>query len=253
MSWNGSLPRRSDEHVGSLALPSSRQRRLLVWIVAAVVVVDQVTKWWAWRHTATVWINSGGNAFTSSRVDWVFGDHGAGAAVDVVGALLLALSACLLLRRRRRTGVLIGGTLVVAGWASNVLDRLWMHHWTAPGSVRGAVDFIVIKVGALYDSRLIWNINVADVGIGSGAVVLFGSLIATAFGQSGYAHWPRLRRVYRRRTCRLRWFVLVAVGMSVVIVVAVVGSTRCGGAHEPSVAAADRELGEPLTSTSTTG
>jgi hypothetical protein len=31
---------------------------------------------------------------------------------------------------------------MIGGWASNLLDRLGMHYWTAPGSIRGAVDFI---------------------------------------------------------------------------------------------------------------
>jgi hypothetical protein len=33
---------------------------------------------------------------------------------------------------------------MVGGWASNLLDRLGLHYWTAPGSVRGAVDFLHI-------------------------------------------------------------------------------------------------------------
>jgi len=36
----------------------------------------------------------------------------------------------------------VPGALVIGGWSSNLLDRLGMHYWTAPGSVRGAVDFI---------------------------------------------------------------------------------------------------------------
>jgi lipoprotein signal peptidase len=38
--------------------------------------------------------------------------------------------------------VLLSGALVIAGLGSNLLDRLGMHAVTAPGSVRGAVDFI---------------------------------------------------------------------------------------------------------------
>jgi hypothetical protein len=57
---------------------------------------------------------------------------------------------------------------MVGGWASNLLDRLGMHYWTAPGSVRGAVDFM--SVGGRS-----WNL--ADFFI-IGATPLF--LLATA-------------------------------------------------------------------------
>ena len=42
---------------------------------------------------------------------------------------------------------------MTGGWVSNLLDRLGIHHWTAPGSVRGVVDFM--HIGAHY-------YNVAD-------------------------------------------------------------------------------------------
>jgi lipoprotein signal peptidase len=32
--------------------------------------------------------------------------------------------------------------MMIGGWSSNLLDRLGMHYMTAPGSGRGAVDFI---------------------------------------------------------------------------------------------------------------
>jgi hypothetical protein len=46
---------------------------------------------------------------------------------------------------------------MTGGWASNLLDRLGIHYWTAPGSVRGVVDFI--HLGPHY-------YNVADFIIG---------------------------------------------------------------------------------------
>jgi lipoprotein signal peptidase len=233
MSWSAFVPCGPDEIVGRPGLPSSRQRRYFVWIFVVVAVADQVTKWWAWRNVASVWVNSGGDVFTSSRIGSIFNDPAAGAVIDVFGATLLACSAYLLLSRRRRTGVLIGGSLVIAGWSSNVLDRLGTHHWTAPGSVRGAVDFIVVRVGAVFGSPELWNMNVADIGIGAGAFTLLGAAMATMFGRSGYRHWPALQRAYWQRTGRLRRFVPVLVGTSCVIAFAVAGSTQGGGTHEP--------------------
>jgi hypothetical protein len=52
---------------------------------------------------------------------------------------------------------------MIGGWSSNLLDRLGMHHVTAPGSVHGAVDFI--HLGGPY-------MNLADVVI-VGATALF--------------------------------------------------------------------------------
>jgi lipoprotein signal peptidase len=73
---------------------------------------------------------------------------------------------------------------MLGGWGSNLLDRLGMHYWTAPGSVRGVVDFIRIT-GASY--------NVADLFI-IGATPLF--LLAVVF--------PGPRATDRRAAVRAR-------------------------------------------------
>jgi hypothetical protein len=52
--------------------------------------------------------------------------------------------------------VSVPGTVMIAGWCSNLLDRLGLHHWTAPGSAHGVVDFL--GIGAHY-------YNVADLCI----------------------------------------------------------------------------------------
>jgi lipoprotein signal peptidase len=59
--------------------------------------------------------------------------------------------------------------LIAAGWTSNLLDRFGVHELTAPGSVRGVVDFI--PIGA--QSRA----NVADVWILVGLVMLVSVLV----------------------------------------------------------------------------
>src|SRR6185437_15987175 len=53
-----------------------------------------------------------------------------------------------LARYRVPAAVGVPGALMVGGWGSNLLDRLGAHFWTAPGSVRGVVDFI--HLGAHY-------------------------------------------------------------------------------------------------------
>src|SRR5487761_910839 len=73
-------------------------------LIALVVMLDQSAKWWAWRHVPWTKINAGGDILVGSRI-------GAWYAAPVTGALL---------------------------------DRLGTHYWTAPGSVRGVVDFIHI-------------------------------------------------------------------------------------------------------------
>ena len=60
----------------------------------------------------------------------------------MIDAVLLIAAMVLLTRRRRPLAVLVWASLLLAGWSSNLLDRLGMHYLTAPGSVRGAVDFV---------------------------------------------------------------------------------------------------------------
>jgi hypothetical protein len=65
-----------------------------------------------------------------------------GPLLDHLNVGLLSVAGFVLVRRRRRAPVLVAGALMIGGWSSNLLDRLGLHTVTAPGSVRGAVDFI---------------------------------------------------------------------------------------------------------------
>jgi len=47
----------------------SRQQSIVLALLALVIVVDQATKWWAWRHVPGTIINYGGNAFLGPMVD----------------------------------------------------------------------------------------------------------------------------------------------------------------------------------------
>jgi lipoprotein signal peptidase len=120
------------------------QRTIMLALLLAVVVLDQVMKWWAWRHTPTTIINNGGDVLVGATVSAWYADPATGALLDLLDFGLLGTAVSFLMRRRLPLKVLVPGVLMIGGWSSNLLDRLGMHYWTAPGSVRGAVDFIVI-------------------------------------------------------------------------------------------------------------
>jgi lipoprotein signal peptidase len=150
---------------GEDAVTDTRPRRnlLVLGLLAAVVVVDQTTKWWAWRHAPEAIINPGGTWLIGRPVSGWFSGPVTGAILDLLSGGLLSLAGHLLVRRRRRGVVHVAGALMIGGWSSNLLDRLGLHGATAPGSVRGAIDFI--PVGPPY-----WNL--ADFAI-IGAAALF--------------------------------------------------------------------------------
>ncbi|MGE5132717.1 MAG: signal peptidase II [Gemmatimonadota bacterium] len=120
------------------------QRLIVLALLAAVIVVDQAAKWWAWRHVPGAKINPGGDFLTGPTVGKWYVHPGTGALLDLLDSGLVSIAAAVLARRRRRAAVTACGALLLGGWASNLADRLGMHYWTAPGSVRGVVDFISI-------------------------------------------------------------------------------------------------------------
>ncbi len=129
------------------------QRLIVLILVAAVIVLDQAAKWWAWRHASGAEINAGGDLLVGPTVSRWYANPVAGALLDLLDVGVLSLAVATLVRRRRPAVVVVPGALMLGGWASNLLDRLGMHYWTAPGSVRGVVDFIS-AAGSTY--------NVAD-------------------------------------------------------------------------------------------
>lgn len=141
----------------------SRQARYVLAILTVVLLVDQLTKWWAWRHIPDVVINRGGTWLLGHTVgSWYCGDL-SGALLDLLSTQVLALGLFALLRRPRSLAALLGGAGMISGWASNLGDRLGLHLITAPGMARGAIDF-------LHYGRTAYN--VADVCIVAGTVLL---------------------------------------------------------------------------------
>jgi hypothetical protein len=119
---------------------------------------------------------------------------------------------------------------MIAGWSSNLIDRLGMHQVTAPGSVRGAVDFI--HLGRPY-------YNLADVVI-VGATALF--LLSTCAPGVPSAREAAANRFITPAT-RRRPLVPVrawaaAVGLVVAMVLGMAAST--GSAADAGVAPSPR-------------
>ncbi|MCW2522931.1 MAG: signal peptidase [Frankiales bacterium] len=139
-------------------------------LVAAIILLDQSVKWWAWRHIPAV-INQGGDVLVGATISRWYADPVQGTLLDLLDLGVLSTALTLLWRRRHSLAVLITGGMMLGGWSSNLLDRLFMHYLTAPGSNRGAVDFM--HLGRHY-------YNVADLFIIAGT-----PLFVLAVG----AHW----------------------------------------------------------------
>jgi lipoprotein signal peptidase len=145
----------------------SSQGLVALGLLAAVVVVDQATKWWGWRHVPGATINPGTTWALWHTVNGWYSGPVTGALLDLLDVGLLSLAVGALVRRERPVRVLVSGALMIGGWSSNLLDRLGMHSVTAPGSDRGAIDFIPT-------GRLCWN--VADVVICGATAVFLGAV-----------------------------------------------------------------------------
>ena len=203
-------------------VPDRRQGLVTLGLIAMVGVVDQTTKWWAWRNASTAVINPGGTWLIGRPVSGLLSGPVSGPILDLLDAGLLTLAWFILVSRPRRAPVLVSGALMIGGWSSNLLDRLGMHTVTAPGSARGAVDFI--RLGPPY-----WNL--ADVVI-VGATVL-SLLAACTRGRRGVRTATAARRstaLLRARTrgSRRRW--VAVVGAVVVVVLGVPATVRAGRA-----------------------
>jgi lipoprotein signal peptidase len=190
-------------------------------------VLDQVTKWWAWRQVSGVTINAGGFWLAGPTVGGWYASPVTGALLDLLGFGVMSLAVSVLVRRRRPALVVVSGALMTGGWLSNLLDRLGLHHWTAPGSVRGAVDFIHVSNH---------HYNVADFFI-LGATPLFLVAVACVGWRvtNGPARNGPVTHVGRRRL-RAR-AAMSALAGAVCLVVVVMGVATYDGVKIPLPAA----------------
>jgi lipoprotein signal peptidase len=211
-----------------------RQRLTALGLVLAVVVVDQATKWWGWRHAPGTYINSGSTWLIARPVSGWFSGAVSGRFLDLGAVGLLSLSSFILVRRRRRVLVLVTGFLIIGGWISNLLDRLGMHTVTAPGSARGAVDFI--HLGTPY-------LNVADFIIIGATTVLVVTSCAVAGGKARGAAASRPVAPMTLRRPRVPVRVCAAViGLMVTVVLSV--ARPIGTANDPWVESSPRPWAE---------
>jgi lipoprotein signal peptidase len=194
-------------------------------LLATVVVVHQAIKWWAWRHASGTIMNSGGDVLVGPTIGRWFADPVQGALLDLLNFGLLSIASWAVLRRRRSVLLLVTGSLMIGGWGSNLLDRLGMHYWTAPGSVRGVVDFIHVGQYAY---------NVADLFI-IGATPLFLLAVSAQYLHRSVPNGParqRLATPARRHRHRVRIAVLAgAVGLTATVGM---GAANDSGATAPT-------------------
>jgi lipoprotein signal peptidase len=215
---------RGTSTVADLAVQGDRkgrpgQRSMVLALLVVVVALDQATKWWAWRHAPRPMINDGGNVLVGEMVSGWYSDPVTGALLDLLDFGLLSTAVFLLMCRRCPLVVLVPGALMIAGWSSNLLDRLGLHYWTAPGSARGAVDFV--HLGHHF-------YNVADLFI-IAATPLF--LLAAIYLGSRLSN----RLSATRRQPRLRTRMSALVGAASLIVAVGIGATNDSGVTTPVV------------------
>ena len=227
--WFLSLARRP---APDLALrPGVRQaerarRRLVLCLIAAVAVLDQAAKWWAWRQVPWTKINSGGDILVGTTVGGWYASPVTGALLDLLDFGLLSIAVSALARWRVPAAVRVPGALMIGGWGSNLLDRLGIHYWTAPGSVRGVVDFI--HLGSHY-------YNVADFFI-IGCTPLFllaaaCQAVLAARRPAAARSAPAPARSWVRLRARMRDSALAGAGL---ILVVTLGAANYGGVSAAS-------------------
>jgi lipoprotein signal peptidase len=208
----------------------ARRRLLVLASLAAIALSDQGVKWWAWRHASGVRINDGGDLLVPPSVGSMYSGRLTGGLLDLIDSGLLFVAVVLFSRRRRSVLVSVFGVSIIGGWGSNLLDRLAMHYWTAPGSVRGVVDFIPI------DQHYY---NVADMFIVAGTplfVLVAGVSALRRFAAKDRPVSANLTATRFQRP-RLRSAVLAATGVAVLTAAVGVGAAHFGGATAPVTSA----------------
>jgi lipoprotein signal peptidase len=215
-------------HFRPLAALNDRigQRFLAFATMAGIAVLDQGLKWWAWRNVAGVHVDYGGGALASPAVGAVYKHPVTGALLDLLDSGFVITVGWLLVRHRRSVLLLISSSMLIGGWGSDLLDRLVMHYWTAPGSVRGVVDFIPIG-NRVY--------NLADLFIIAGTpffiIAVIRSIARRLLGKrpASAAVLPATRRPHHSRSSVLALAAPVAL-----IALVGIGAANFGGLTAPS-------------------
>jgi lipoprotein signal peptidase len=211
------------------------QRSIVLALLAAVIVLDQATKWWAWRHASGAVINPGGDPLVGRTVDRWYTEPVPGALLDLLDIGLLSLAVTVLVRRRRPAAMVGACALMLGGWSSNLLDRLGMHYLTAPGSVRGAVDFLHLG-GAYY--------NLADLFIIAATPLFLLAVAALGRRATNRPATVGAETAATPHPPRARAWMSAIVGAGLVVVVAL-GAAHDGSVTAPAHAGAKGDRHEP--------
>jgi signal peptidase II len=152
-------------------MTSIRRLRGALLIAVAVVVVDQLTKWWAVTHLADRDIDVLGSLrFHLAHNTGMAFSKGTGSG-PIIGVVALVVVVGLLVSIGRESSPLYTPAvgLIVGGAVANVIDRLFR----SPGWLRGGVvDFIDLQWWPIF--------NVADIGVTVGGVLLLLSTLKPA-------------------------------------------------------------------------
>jgi len=207
----------------------ARASALVLTLIATVVVLDQAAKWWAWRHVPGARINSGGDVLVGSTIGRWYAAPVTGALLDLLDFGVLSVAVTFLMRFRTLAVVAIPGALMIGGWGSNLLDRLGVHYWTAPGSVRGAVDFIHLH-GQYYNVADFFIISCTPIFL---LAALYQGVRAATRRQVIRPAAVRnvLPRARRRVWARVRIPALAAAGL---VLVVALGAAHYGGVNTAS-------------------
>jgi lipoprotein signal peptidase len=217
---------------------SKSSRVLVVVLVVVVVVLDQTAKWWAWRHIGWARINSGGDLLVGRDVGSWYADPVTGALLDLLDSGLLGVALIVLMRCRLSATVRVLGALMVGGWVSNLLDRLGVHYWTAPGSVRGVVDFIHIG-GHYYNVADFFIIVCTPLFL---LAVAYQGVRATMRRTAAGSPWRAARGV---ALARLRLPALIGMGLALVVTF---GAANYGGVSAATRPPVHEQMGTSLDS-----
>jgi lipoprotein signal peptidase len=189
-------------------------------LLTVVVALDQATKWWAWRYVPGTEINPGGDRLVGHTIGGWYSSPVTGALLDLLDFGLVSVAVWVLAHFRVPSTVRVPGALMIAGWGSNLLDRLGVHYWTAPGSVRGAVDFI--HIGGYY-------YNLADFFI-IGCTPLF--LLAASYEGGRAMRRPvASRKAQPPARGRPQWLLILPPVGACLISVVMLGAAHYGGVN----------------------
>jgi lipoprotein signal peptidase len=207
----------------------TRPHVLVLALIAAVVVLDQAAKWWAWRYVPGARINSGGDLLVGHTIGRWYAAPVSGALLDLLDFGLLSIAVTVLTRFRTPAVVTIPGALMIGGWGSNLLDRLGVHYLTAPDSVRGAVDFIHLH-GQYYNVADFFIISCTPIFL---LAALYQGVRAATRRQVIRPAAVRnvLPRARRRVWARVRIPALAAAGL---VLVVALGAAHYGGVNTAS-------------------